>query len=73
MKKIQINTNKKTAILLKNQIKGIQPSLTPGINEIGNGALHPPKKRVVARAETVTIFMYSAKKNSANFNEVYSV
>jgi hypothetical protein len=68
-----MNTKRKTAILLKNQISGIHPSLTPGINEIGNGALQPPKNNVVARAETVTIFMYSAKKNSANFSEVYSV
>ena len=70
---IQININRNTAILLKNQINGIQPSFAPGISESGNGARHPPKNKVVARAETVTIFMYSAKKNKANFKEVYSV
>ncbi len=71
--RIQINTNKKTAILLKNQISGIQPSLAPGISESGNGALQPPKNKVVANAETVTMFMYSARKNKANFKEEYSV
>jgi hypothetical protein len=68
-----MNTNKNSAILPKNQISGTQPSFAPGINEKGNGARQPPKNKVVAKAETVTMFMYSAKKNRANFKDEYSV
>ena len=46
------------------------PSL---IAEIGHGARQPPRNSVVASAETVTMLTYSARKNSANFSEEYSV
>src|SRR3954451_21370549 len=35
--------------------------------------MYPPRNSVVANAETITMLTYSAKKNSANFNELYSV
>ena len=37
------------------------------------GACQPPRNSVVASAETVTMLMYSARKNIANFSDVYSV
>jgi hypothetical protein len=40
---------------------------------MGQGARQPPRNNVVAKAETVTMFMYSAKKNNANFKDEYSV
>ncbi len=40
---------------------------------IQNGACQPPRNSVVASAETVAMLMYSARKNSANFSELYSV
>ena len=40
---------------------------------IGHGARQPPRNSVVASAETVTMLTYSARKNSANFSEEYSV
>ena len=42
-------------------------------NDSGHGQLPPPRKSVVAMAETVTMLTYSARKNSANLSEVYSV
>src|SRR6202162_1262705 len=39
----------------------------------GQGAIHPPRNRMVAMALTVTIFAYSAMKNDANFMLLYSV
>src|SRR2546427_8638505 len=39
----------------------------------GNGARQPPRNSVVASAETVTMLMYSARKNIANFSDEYSV
>ena len=33
----------------------------------------PPRNSVVAMAETVTMLTYSARKNSANFSDEYSV
>ena len=41
--------------------------------ESGQGARQPPRNSVVASADTVTMLMYSARKNSANFSEEYSV
>ena len=52
---------------------GHQPSLAPDQIEIGQGARQPPRNRVVASAETVTMLMYSARKNIANFKDEYSV
>ena len=45
----------------------------PRQSEIGHGARQPPRNSVVASAETVTMLMYSARKNSANFSDEYSV
>src|ERR1700676_2175557 len=39
----------------------------------GNGESHPPKKRIVARQETVIMLAYSAMKNMANLKLAYSV
>ena len=35
--------------------------------------MYPPRNSVVANAETITMLTYSARKNSANFIELYSV
>src|SRR4051794_36223517 len=43
------------------------------IAEIGQGARQPPRNSVVATAETLSMLMYSARKNHANFIEEYSV
>ena len=43
------------------------------IADSGHGARQPPRNSVVAIAETVTMLTYSARKNSANFSEEYSV
>ena len=59
--------------LAKNHTAGSQPWLAPSHSEIGQGARQPPRNIVVARAETVTMLTYSARKNSANFSEEYSV
>ena len=56
-----------------NQITGIQPSFAPLHRLIGQGARQPPRNSVVHSAETVTMLMYSARKNSANFSDEYSV
>ena len=40
---------------------------------IGHGARQPPRKRVLASAETVAMFTYSASMNMANFSDEYSV
>ena len=56
-----------------NQIIGYQPVLASCHSEIGHGARQPPRNSVVASAETVTMLMYSARKNMANLNEEYSV
>ena len=47
--------------------------LAPSQIEIGQGARQPPRNSVAASAETVTMLMYSARKNSANFSDEYSV
>src|SRR4051794_21047164 len=60
--------------LATNHSIGHQPELAPAqIVEIGNGARQPPRNSVAASAETVTMLMYSARKNSANFSDEYSV
>ena len=56
-----------------NQSIGHQPEFAPCHSDSGNGARQPPRNSVVASAETVTMLMYSARKNSANFIEEYSV
>ncbi len=54
---------------------GHQPSLNmPSlIADRGHGARQPPRKSVVATAETLIMLMYSARKNHANFIDEYSV
>ncbi len=53
---------------------GHQPWLAPSQKvDTGHGARQPPRKRVEATAETVTMFTYSASMNIANFSEEYSV
>src|SRR5215218_6681916 len=52
--------------LTKNQIHS-----NPAGN--GNGPCQPPRYRLVATAETVTMLMYSARKNSAKLMLLYSV
>src|ERR1700712_18234 len=69
----QTKTNMNTRILMKNQTRVIQPSFAPGIREIGHGARQPPRNSVVAIAETLIMLMYSARKNSPNRIDVYSV
>ena len=56
-----------------NHSTGHQPSLAPSQSDSGHGARQPPRNSVVASAETVTMLTYSARKNSANFSEEYSV
>src|SRR6476660_4871796 len=59
--------------LATNHSSGHQPSFAPDHNEIGHGARQPPRNSVVASADTVTMLMYSARKNIANLNDEYSV
>src|ERR671936_462832 len=69
-----MKTNRKTSTLNTNQSSGHQPLLAPDQKVVKpNGACQPPRKSVVASAETVTMLMYSARKNSANFSDEYSV
>ena len=56
-----------------NQSTGHQPWFAPSHSDSGHGARQPPRNSVVASAETVTMLMYSARKNSANFSDEYSV
>ena len=73
MPRSQMNTNRATTTLPKNHSSGHQPVLAPSQTEIGQGARQPPRNSVAASAETVTMLMYSARKNSANFSDEYSV
>src|SRR3954470_13040758 len=68
-----MKTNSATTTLRKNQSSGHQPVFAPSQMEIGQGARQPPRNSVVAIAETVTMLTYSARKNSANFRDEYSV
>src|ERR671920_1589195 len=68
-----MKTNSAATPLRKNHSSGHQPELAPSQIEIGHGARQPPKNSVVASAETVIMLMYSARKNSANFSDEYSV
>ena len=63
-----------SSTLSTNQRTGHQPSLAPSqIDSRPKGARQPPRNSVVASAETVTMLTYSARKNSANFSDEYSV
>src|SRR6266571_4737227 len=60
--------------LITNQSIGHQPEFAPCHTFTrSNGACQPPRNNVVANAETVTMLMYSARKNIANLSEEYSV
>ena len=52
-------------------VNQIQPP--PSQSGMSNGPCQPPRKRLVATAEMVTMLMYSAMKNMANRIELYSV
>src|SRR5580698_4353761 len=67
--------NSRTNTLPRNHSTGHQPwlSMSLPISESGHGARQPPRNRVVASAHTVVTLMYSARKNSANFSDAYSV
>src|SRR6201991_5254817 len=67
----QMNTKKKTNILIKNATNCNHPFAFR--NDNGHGHVPPPRNNVVAIADTVTMLTYSARKNSANFNDEYSV
>src|SRR5690606_8917640 len=71
----QTKKNRNASVLPKNHSTGHQPVLsTPSpISDSGHGACQPPRNNVVANAETLTMLMYSARKNSANFSDEYSV
>ena len=69
----QIKTKMKSWTLMSHHSNGHQPVLALSHSEMGHGARQPPRKRVVASAETVTMLMYSARKNIANFSDEYSV
>src|SRR4051812_6808989 len=56
--------------LMKNHSSVIQPLSNC---ESGQGGSQPPRKIVVANAETVVMLMYSARKSIANFSDEYSV
>ena len=73
MPRSQMKMNSATTTLRKNQSSGHQPLFAPSQIEIGHGARQPPRNSVAASAETVTMLMYSARKNSANFSDEYSV
>src|SRR5688572_32960255 len=63
----------KTIVLERNQTIGNQPSDIHSTVENGQLGCQPPRNSVVASAETVTMLMYTARKNIANFSDVYSV
>src|ERR1039457_4425778 len=63
----------KTKIFPRNQtIPGIR-SRNESAATFGNGRSHPPKKSVVAMAETVTMFAYSPRKKNDHLMPEYSV
>src|SRR3954465_2724876 len=68
-----MKTNSAMTTLRKNQSSGHQPVFAPFQMLIGQGARQPPRNRVAASAETVTMLTYSARKKRANFSEEYSV
>src|SRR5256714_5155958 len=68
------NTNSRMSTFAVNHSSGHQPELAPCHTVvIGAGARQPPRNSVVHRPETVTMLTYSARKNSANFSDEYSV
>src|ERR1700709_1617720 len=70
-----MKTKRNTHSFITNQRTGHQPVLStpPPTADSGQGPRQPPRKSVVAMAETVTMLTYSARKNRANFSDEYSV
>src|SRR5688500_7011618 len=66
-----MKTNRNRNVLIRKATAMSQP--LPLRNDSGHGHIPPPRNSVVAIAETVTMLTYSARKNSANFNDEYSV
>src|SRR5689334_24571604 len=62
-----MNTNRKMNVFTMKTTNSSQPL------RLRNGSVPPPRNRVVAIDETVTMLTYSARKNSANFSDEYSV
>src|ERR1700749_1879004 len=54
-------------------MNGKTPWAEPAQSAIGHGACQPPKNSVAHSPETVTMLMYSARKNRANLSDEYSV
>src|SRR5829696_449704 len=69
----QMKKKMTVAVLDRNQMIGKKPELIHSTCENGQIGCQPPRNSVVASADTVTMLMYSARKNIANFSEVYSV
>src|SRR5699024_1666613 len=71
----QMNPNRNSSIFKKNHNNGHNPvpsTLSP-LSVDGQGASPPQRNSVVANADTITMFTYSARKNIANFSELYAV
>src|ERR671921_12002 len=66
-----MKTNRKMKVFTRKATNCSQP--LPLRNVSGHGNIPPPRNSVVAIAETVTMLTYSARKNSANFSDEYSV
>ena len=73
MPRSQTKQNSRISSLARNHSSGHQPVFASGHTDIGHGARQPPRNKVVASAATVVMLMYSARKNSANFSDEYSV
>src|SRR5689334_20169515 len=68
-----MNTNENIHTLAVNHSSGHHPELAPSMRLSGHGACQPPRNKVVANADTVVMFTYSASMNIANFSDEYSV
>src|SRR5690349_23848178 len=66
-----MKTNRNTNVFTRNATNCSQP--LPLRKVSGQGHMPPPRNSVVAIEETVTMLTYSARKNSANFSDEYSV
>src|ERR1700760_31644 len=58
---------------MTNHSSGHHPLFAPSIMLNGNGGCQPPRNSVVASAETVAMFTYSASMKIANPSDEYSV
>src|SRR5258706_9318795 len=68
----QTNRKRNRLSFARNHSTGHHPLLAPDQTEMGQTGCQPPRKSVVASADTVIMLMYSARQNSANFSEEYS-